>query len=833
MTSLAMLQANALQADRMKVIKVLVERGNGSLLRGWRVEIDPDGSLDVNFLEFCRAAQRLRLNVDSSLLFGDDSPNEMTLDELDPESGAFVNKFRKWMTEKFGGPSEMFTVLEPPNSEGRLSRAEFMNGILAQGVEFTEPQIFEIFNLLDSACCNSVAMEDVMFLDLDPKTRMGAIRKAKNKPRIEHEQLLTKLHRDITGTGYPEGHRLAPRAWHAPDIEKLPEVVIERRHEYKDRMFIKKSEAYALFKRHLVSTYGNGIRAWRKGLDPGATFRLSRIQFLQYCRRLNLEFDASLLWSILDSDADGSLRIEEVAPQAGAALAVFWKWAKEEFGSCADAWPPIMKAARPPASWKSTTSLKYGTFLAAIKELGWTTDLSETASALCQALDRDGCGIISISDVKWFSAWVPPEWLFCSPDKQAWLKLSKRLLQKFKRPLTAWRRMDQDDSNSASWDEFVRICDDMDFQGNRGGAWRYLDRDTSGAITLWEWHQESAQLLSTFKDFLDSNFGSVKLAFDRIDTDNSGSVTFSELNRACKRRDYKGNVKVIFKCLDVCVLPGFRSLSYKDVSFLDSWEPELNEDILDDVGKPGQHPVDAPAAAVVAVDAPKRKPSVRNSRSVPSLGSKALAPGAAQASAVLAVAAGKQRPKFPPAGPGPQPSSAAAVGGGGIGRSQAKLPTLAQSPPSSPAHGARPSLSRAEGPRPLSRDIATPTLSELMGDLPPLPPTSQGRRKAGVGCLRSETLDHMRQEMERLKGAQENLQREQKKFKAKARLFGGGGGGGVPSMAASVGALPKVRPPAGRAVRQDEDVALEDYREGPLWMPPLPARPESQQLTDR
>lgn len=573
-----------MEAYREKVVEVLKKCGGGSFLRGWRVELDPDGSLDVSFLEFCKACSRLRIeNIDAQMLFGEDSPNEMTLDELAPEVGQKVFQFRQWMTNQYGGPSEMYTILEPASSEGRISRTDFAEGILAAGFQASTEEIDEIFNLLDGSCCNSLAMEDVMFLDVDPKTREGAIEKMKMKDQIESDLILTKLHYDVKNKGYTPGHRLAERGWHAPFIEKLPHLVVEKNQAWRSRERARQSEAYAAWKRHIESTYGNGARAWRKGLDKKGTFTLSRDQLVQYIRTLNLDLDTRRLWHVLDRDCDGYLHLEEVCPLGSAAMAGLLDWSRREFGSCKAAWGKIRSVAKPPPSWKSLTSLKFPAFVGALCKLKWPyTNSPAWGHQLCFALDRDGCGIIGLSDLDWLDGWNPAGWLYSIPDRDAWLCLSRLLIDHFDKPLSAWRSMDDDDSNVVSWKEFEQVCNAVGFTGNRGGAWRYLDKDCSGTISLKEWHEESANQLASFKDFLDSEFGSVKLAFASIDTDNSGTVSFSELRRACKRRGWTGDVRSVFHCLGIRIARGHRTLSYKDLSFLDRWEPALDEKSLFD-----------------------------------------------------------------------------------------------------------------------------------------------------------------------------------------------------------------------------------------------------------
>jgi len=157
-----------------------------------------------------------------------------------------------------------------------------------------------------------------------------------------------------------------------------------------------------------------------------------------------------------------------------------------------------------------------------------------------------------------------------------------------------------------------------------GGAFRHLDKEMAGAITMKQYDLSSAELLESFKEWADENFGSVKEAFKSMVPDGIGLLSFSELRKATRKLKWMGDVRLLYDCLN-CGGPkdstGRSSLSLKDVSWLDCWatnvqadEKEVEAQIwAEQIGKPSKHK-------------PKQ---VKKTTSMPRLGSAASDPGSA------------------------------------------------------------------------------------------------------------------------------------------------------------------------------------------------------------
>merc|ERR1712166_811723 len=118
---------------------------------------------------------------------------------------------------------------------------------------------------------------------------------------------------------------------------------------------------------------------------------------------------------------------------------------------------------------------------------------------LCKCLDLGGGGFVCGSDLEWPDKWKPSAWLTAVPDEAAWLHLRGVLLEEFGHILKAWRfELDADNSNRLSWQEFCDACKRLKFAGNMGGAWRWLDKELVGWISLAAVDMEASDILHSF-----------------------------------------------------------------------------------------------------------------------------------------------------------------------------------------------------------------------------------------------------------------------------------------------------------------------------------------------
>lgn len=582
-----------LRSERDELVDRITAAGNGSLMRGWRTTLDPEGELQVDYDDFCRVTGSWKWVGDINALFGGDGDlDHLQLSEIAPKEGKLMTNFMKWIKEEFGSPAGFFCALDA-NKKGKVARHSFVSFCVNRSFKAAESDINRVFDCIDTGDIGFILKEDCIFLEVDPairyeeRQRGGVVKEWKDRAAMEFLQHAKTGIRGLPGdssSALPDRHRLAPRPWQAGAFEQIPMVVCQRRQEREREARFKQKFARATFLRQLRTAYGNEVRGLRRDVTPdGYMATLSDIR--RYCRQVDLPVQISDLWASLDTDGDGRVRMEELCSHRAEALAKFKDWTSRRFGRAVGIWDSqeALRARarrRAQGSWVSESKMLASSFGEALRELGWPgVQNAEERSFVFTSLDSMGCNLITLQDLEWLDRWQPSEFLAADPNPSAWVELKELLVKTYSHPLRAWRILDRDSSNRIAWTEFRDVCKKVRYTGDCVGAWRALDTDMSGYISMREYDPESEELLTSFKEWADSHFGSVRHCFKALDSDRSGSVTFPELKRACHKMKWTGNVRTLFDCLDIDsadrrnrdAATGKRAISLEEIAFLDSW----------------------------------------------------------------------------------------------------------------------------------------------------------------------------------------------------------------------------------------------------------------------
>jgi len=387
-------------SDRERLVNILIKKGRGSFLRGWFRELDSRGNLEVSFHDFCEAAGRIGFHGDVYAVLGlDDDLQSLTLNELFPEVDELFQRFRDWAQNTFGCSVETFNGLVhdfDASDNHHLNAEQFMSACRHHGFEASDDEIMDIFWGLDIEFSGELGQAEFIYLEKDKTARYQARRAERKKQSEKHLKMMAYVYDEDLKRGVPPTNRRAARPWLAQNFDNLPSLINRRRVEWQHTSYERSLEARIVFVRHLRTTFGNEVRAWRIGLDPEATFEIDMKVISRYCRKADLKLDTVALWRSLDKDYDGFFRLEELCIRNADILASFQMWAFQEFGSCDAIWDcPEMAVARDRQARNSRLSSEKKLLFSSFNEVLKTCECplvvdTDMACVLLASLDKHG-----------------------------------------------------------------------------------------------------------------------------------------------------------------------------------------------------------------------------------------------------------------------------------------------------------------------------------------------------------------------------------------------------------------------------------------------------------
>lgn len=514
-------QTGASSASSATELRDFFKQREGSALRAWLRHFDVNNDQKITLTEFNRGLRAMGFAGDIPAAFASldhDQSGELSLEEIDMAQASLWKKFCDWCVAGFDGPTDFLhrlhgfngAVATPRRRDVEVDAADFKSGMQKAG--WTH------------------GFEDVIFSSVDTD-RNGFICAANLKwLEIEKRRQRRK----------EEARRVASQD-HAK--RRLQQVGAETQ--------------LASFKLFLRQKYGNYIRAWRRCISQEGNMTVQKNDVFKACAAIGWPGDVRLLWKAFDKDDSGYVSIEELDVKSAEILAQFRVFVAQKFETASAAFRAMDHHNR--------KQLRQPEFLEAVKQAGF----KYPAKLLFQCLDAEGKKAIVEEDLYFLDKWKPPTFLLATVNTQAMDEVKASLLRNYGSYLKAWKHvLDVDSSNRVNWDEFFVACKKLRYSGDIAGAWRALDEDLSGYITLREIDPKASDTLLSFKTWCDEEFGGVRSAFEVFDTDRGGEVSYREFRRACRVYGYAREVTSLFHALES---GGNGNLSLNEVAFLDDW----------------------------------------------------------------------------------------------------------------------------------------------------------------------------------------------------------------------------------------------------------------------
>jgi len=322
-----------------------------------------------------------------------------------------------------------------------------------------------------------------------------------------------------------------------------------------------KKAAMEKFQQFLKRQYGGFFRAWRLVLCPPGMTSLHKRRFFGSCAEVGWTKDIRVLWKAFGKSDTSYIVVDELDLATASIMARFREFVHVEFGSGVECFHAMDEHNR-----QKIRRSAFAELVADDKELSANMKLIFNEM---QHVEGKSTKFVTEEDFAFLDRWQPLGFLLSKPNHQAAETVKALLLKHSKNYVKAWRLViDIDSSNHCTWDEFENACVTIGFHGDVGGAWRALDADLSGCISLHEIDPISSEILVDFRKWADEEFGSVRSAFGVFDNDHSGALSLKEWRRNCRIYGYDGCARLLFHCLDV---DNSDSLTLKEIGFLDGW----------------------------------------------------------------------------------------------------------------------------------------------------------------------------------------------------------------------------------------------------------------------
>lgn len=321
----------------------------------------------------------------------------------------------------------------------------------------------------------------------------------------------------------------------------------------------------ANFRNFLTRKFKNPARAWH-ALDDDGNMNIGELEFRRACQRVGYRGNINAIWKQLDRDTSGSITLLELEPLAAAGLGKFKAWSNKVFPPNGDTRKLFALLDDNNNGQLSFKELKH-----ACKTHGFTDDHS--LKVLYQMMDQDGLGFVTIDEMIFMDRFKPPPFLLVESDSKVTQKFRQQVCNRFGgQKLRAWCcGLDKDRSMRVSWREFSQAI--KNYLGPScteemaAAAWRDMDSDFSGYISLKEWDEESFAAVLLFRRWCVDNFRSVRGAFAAMDVDRNGIVaqgTFLDF-----AAESKADLILLFRGFD---FDDSGTWSVKELAFLDKWD---------------------------------------------------------------------------------------------------------------------------------------------------------------------------------------------------------------------------------------------------------------------
>eukprot|EP00930_Biecheleria_cincta_P033132 TRINITY_DN22945_c0_g1_i1.p1 TRINITY_DN22945_c0_g1~~TRINITY_DN22945_c0_g1_i1.p1 ORF type:complete len:1131 (+),score=224.92 TRINITY_DN22945_c0_g1_i1:60-3395(+) len=552
----------SLSASTLDSFKKLLVARYGTMIAAWRQGLDLDGNGRLSFGELCQALREMGFAGNALATWNAldrDGDGFIQLGDLDPKLEEMLYGYKDLVKEKFGNTLLAWLNGLKSTPNGTISKAAFTAHCKEIGFSGNVNLLFE--SLKNDKTRHFMTLRDYDLPAMNAYLR-GDMEMISESPAIK-------------GGKFEERNSNAfQQRW--ARMQSKQEIAERKEAAEEEISKDKAAGSVASMKELLLHKYGTVTCAWRHGFDGNENGRVSFVLFCNAMRRIGYSGNIKRCFNELDRKKKGHLTLEDLAPEAHEMITEFQQLLLDTHGDYITAWEAL--------DVNRNNTLEEHELVEACKRIGYKKNAKQLFRYLLEHPSKRTISLGDLNPGAMRAFYRGDMGSMCGKERRAEIEnaaqkerqmqlgahdlssLKKLLIRKYNTVTAAWRYgLDVTGQGRLSFVDFSKGCREVGFAGNVKRVFKQLDDDDSGLITFNELDPKWFKSLQNFSELLLAKYKTYESAWREIDADKSNFIDCNEFVEVCKELGYAGGPKAAAALFQQLLHPNQKYMTMADL----------------------------------------------------------------------------------------------------------------------------------------------------------------------------------------------------------------------------------------------------------------------------